>query len=175
VAISLGSSRRWVTKLWPPEYFADVANRLARELGVRVVLVGRQGGDQRTEEFLRRARCKPINALGKTTIPRLATLMERCNVVVTADSAPLHVAASVNTPLVALFGPTDPARHLAPVGRHIILRKDFRCSPCYQTRCRRDYKCMKSIKPDEVYEAGTELLEAKSEKRKAKNQTVFRT
>jgi ADP-heptose:LPS heptosyltransferase len=158
VAISIGSSRRWVTKLWPIEYFADVANALARDFGIRIVLIGSENRDSRTEAFLKRTRCKPINALGKTNIPRLAALLKRCSVMIGSDSAPLHVAASVNTPFVGLFGPTDPKRHLAPTEKSVVFQRDFKCSPCYKTHCQRDYKCMKSIRPDEIYQAVVKLL-----------------
>ena len=79
-----------------------------------------------------------------------------------SDSAPLHVAASVNTPFVGLFGPTNPKKHLAPTEKSVVFKKDFKCSPCYKTHCSRDYKCMKSIKPDEVYLAVVKLLGIKT-------------
>ena len=134
--------------------FADVANALAKNLGVRIVLIGSgPGKDPLKYDFLKRSRCKPIDASGKTNVPRLAALIKRCDVLLSSDSAPLHVAASVATPFVALFGPTDPARHLAPADNFTVLKKDFKCSPCYRTYCRRGLVCMKAIKPDEVYEA----------------------
>lgn len=163
VAVNIGSSPKWITKLWLPEYFAEVCNRLAREFGIRVVLVGREKDNQRTEKFLKCANCKPINALGKTSIPRLASLAKRCNLLLGSDSAPIHVAACVGTPFVALFGPTDPLRHLAPTAKNsIVFKKGLKCSPCYHTRCDRGYRCMRSIKPDEVYEAILKLLKVKS-------------
>lgn len=158
VAMNLGASPRWVTKLWPVEYFADISNRLAKNLNVRILLVGAESSSPIACEFLKRAKCKPINALGKTNIPRLAALIKRCSVLVSSDSAPLHVASAVNTPFVALFGPTDPERHLVPSGNYTVLRKDMSCSPCYSAHCRLHYKCMRSITPDEVYEAVVKLL-----------------
>jgi len=161
VAINMGSSKRWVTKLWPPRYFADVANRLASEVGIRVVLIGLEKENLRIEEFQKYAKCKPINALGKTSIPKLASLLKRCSVLLSSDSAPLHVGLSVKIPVVAFFGPTDPARHLAPSGKCIVLRKDLKCAPCYSTHCYRSHKCMRSIKPDEAYEGALKLLNIK--------------
>lgn len=161
VAINLGASRRWITKLWPGAYFAEVANALARDFNVRIVLIGLKEKNSEAREFMKRAKCKPINALGKTNVLRLASLLRRCDVLLSPDSAPLHIAAGVNTPFVALFGPTDPNRHLAPTNKCVIFKKDFKCSPCYKTTCKRDYKCMTSIKPDEVYEAVVKLLKMK--------------
>ncbi|MCQ9206994.1 MAG: lipopolysaccharide heptosyltransferase II [Omnitrophica bacterium] len=157
VAINLGASSRWVTKLWPVEYFADISNRLAKNLNARILLIGAESSSVLSDEFLKRAKCKPINALGKTNIPRLAALIKRCMVLVSSDSAPLHVASAVDTPFIALFGPTDPKRHLVPSGNYTVLRKDISCSPCYSAHCHLHYKCMTSIKPDEVYEAVVKL------------------
>ena len=158
VALNIGSSPRWITKLWPVEYFSEVADRLAGEFGVRIVLIGKEKKGQRIEEFLKNTISKPINALGKTNVPRLASLLKRCDVLVSSDSAPLHVAASVGTPFVAFFGPTDPARHLPPSNNYVVLKKNIECSPCYSTRCKRDHACMRSIKPDEVFESIIKLL-----------------
>jgi len=121
-------------------------------------LIGLSSDYPRAEEFFKRAKGKPINALGKTSVPRLAALVKRCSVLVSSDSAPLHVASSVDTPSIALFGPTDPKRHVVPTKKSLVLQKGLKCSPCYHANCRRDYKCMKAIKPEEVYEALSRFL-----------------
>ncbi len=161
VAINIGSSPRWITKLWPPEYFAEVCNKLAKDFGIRVVLVGLEKRTTRIEKFLKHAKCKPIDALARTNIPRLASLVKRSSCLLSSDSAPIHVATGVGTPYVAFFGPTDPERHLAPTENYIVIKKDLKCSPCYHTYCNRGYMCMRSIKPDEVYKAVLKLLKIK--------------
>ena len=158
VCLNIGSSRRWVTKLWPVEYFSEVTNRLARDHDVRIVLIGAEKRNERIKEFLKRAKSKPIDALGKTSIPRLASLVKRCNVLLSSDSAPVHVAHAVNTAFVALFGPTDPARHVVPAENSVVFKKNLKCSPCYSTYCKKGYACMNSIKPGEVREAIVKLL-----------------
>ncbi|MEE9500048.1 MAG: glycosyltransferase family 9 protein [Candidatus Omnitrophota bacterium] len=161
VAINIGSSPRWITKLWPPEYFAEVCNKLAKDFGIRAVLIGLEKRTTRIEKFLKHAKCKPINALARTNIPRLASLVKRSSLLLSSDSAPIHVATGVGTPYVAFFGPTDPERHLAPTENYTVIKKDLKCSPCYHTYCNRGYMCMRSIKPDEVYEAVLKLLDIK--------------
>jgi ADP-heptose:LPS heptosyltransferase len=81
----------------------------------------------------------------------------------------MHVAAAVGTPFVALFGPTDPRRHLPPAGEHKVLRHKIRCSPCYKPACIRRARCMSMIKPEEVFSALVEIMESKTEKVKIKN------
>lgn len=95
---------------------------------------------------------KPIVAIGKTTLPQLASLIRRCRAFVTVDSAPLHLAASMDTPVIALFGPTDPKRHFPPVGKGIVLNKKVKCHPCYLRRCPIGLICMTRITPQEVYQ-----------------------
>ncbi len=159
IALSLGASAGRATKLWPPEYFAEVCNKLAGNFGIRVLLIGLEKERPLANKFLKRAKCKPIDALGRTNIPRLASLVKRCDLLLSSDSAPLHVAASVDTPFAALFGPTDPRRHLVPSGKPcVVLRKKFKCSPCYSRRCLKRNNCMRAIKPDEVYEEIVKLL-----------------
>ena len=166
IAFNIGSSPRWITKMWPVEYCAELCNKLAAQDGIRTIVIGRDRSDRRAKEFLKRAKSKPVNALGMTNIPRLAALLKRCGLVITSDSAPMHVAAGCGTPFIALFGPTDPARHLPPAKKYIVIKKELPCMPCYHAKCDRGYLCMRSIKPDEVYEAAKKILKIRTEIRK---------
>jgi len=74
----------------------------------------------------------------------------------------MHIAAAMKVPFVALFGPTDPQRHLPPAKDFIVIRKSLKCSPCYQRNCRR-ISCMEGITVEEVYEAIKQLLEVKTQ------------
>ena len=100
---------------------------------------------------------KPIVACGKTNINQLVCLIKRCQVFISLDSAPLHIATAVETPYVALFGPTDPQWHTASGHKGIIIYKNLSCSPCYKTRCKTQ-ECMYAIRPQEVLEAIGKLL-----------------
>lgn len=158
VGINLSASSRWTSKNWPPESLARLCAELSQRQ-IRVVLTGtekEQPQAGRLAGSLKNA--KLINACGKTNINQLACLIKRCAVFVSCDSAPLHVAASQNVPFVALFGPTDPRRHLPPAERFELIRKDTGCAPCYKANCRNN-KCMQSIKPEEVLGAVERLLE----------------
>ncbi len=169
VAVSLSASRRWKTKNWDMTYFVELADMLAREKGARIVLIGTDEDEEDALEFTRRSGAKPIDATGKTNIPRLISLVRRCDALLTGDSAPMHVAAAVGTPFVALFGPTDPKRHLPPAGEHKVLRHKIRCSPCYKPACARRVRCMSMIKTEEVFSALIEIMQNKTEKVKIKS------
>jgi ADP-heptose:LPS heptosyltransferase len=65
----------------------------------------------------------------------------------------MHIASAVGTPFVALFGPTDPKRHMPPSRQHVILKADVKCSPCYSPHCLKDFRCMRKITVGEVLAA----------------------
>ena len=158
IAISLSASRRWKTKNWGMPAMLELTEILARERGARVVLLGTDEDRPDAAEFKKRTEAKPIDAVGKTSVSRLAGLIKRCDALVTGDSAPMHIAAATGTPFVAIFGPTDPKRHLGPAENKKVLYKRLKCAPCYKPTCFRHMKCMTSIKPREVYDALMEVL-----------------
>lgn len=158
ISLNLESSSRWITKRWPVEYFVELSERLAKEFLVRVIVTGQNPSDERNKKFQESAKCKPIVSVGKTTLGQLIALIETSSLLVTSDSAPMHIASACGTPFIALFGPTDPGRHLPPAKDYRVIKKDMKCSPCYKATCRKGYKCMKAIKPDEVFDAVCELL-----------------
>ena len=145
----------WETKLWEEEKFAALADRLQEELGIGIVLTG--GESVPLERICRMMRTKAVNLGGRTTLRELACLYREAALLVTTDSGPMHLAAAVGTPVVALFGPTDPAR-TGPYGPgHRIIRKGLSCSPCFRKRCETP-RCMTDISVEEVFAAVKEML-----------------
>ena len=144
---------RWVTKRWPAERFASVADRVAAESGWRLMLVAAAPQKAQTAEVSRQMRRRPIDLVGRTTLPQLAVLLRRAAVLVTNDSGPMHLAAAVGTSVVAIFGPTDP-RKIGPYGKgHTVLYKPVDCSPCRRQRCVQGLACLNAIEVDEVVAA----------------------
>ncbi|MBD3296546.1 MAG: lipopolysaccharide heptosyltransferase II [Candidatus Omnitrophica bacterium] len=160
VAFSVSASEKWRTKNWPLSNMADLADMLAREKGIRVVLAGAESDRRRASELIRMTGAKPIDLTGKTDMIEMVSVIKRCDALVTGDSAPMHVAAACGTPFVALFGPTSPERHLPPDGPDKrVIRKRLRCSPCYSSSCLRKARCMRSISPGEVFDALLEIID----------------
>lgn len=162
VGINVGASSRWLSKNWPPRYIAQLCDRLAKEFNIRSVLTGTKEDSAIIESIRENASSKPITASGKTGILELASLIKRCKVYITPDSAPMHIASAVGTPFIALFGPTDPARHVAPSKKCTVIRKDMKCSPCYNPNCSKRTKCMNSITVEEVFEAVKDIISKKA-------------
>lgn len=149
VGINISASERWETKNWPLASIARLCEELGR-LDIRVVITGTNKDAARVGQLLAMLKnTKVINACAKTSVNQLACLIKRCSVYVSCDSAALHIAAAVGVPFVALFGPTDPQRHLPPAGPHALIVKGLACSPCYKPKCRQG-TCMKLITCEEV-------------------------
>ncbi len=146
--IAINPSARWDTKLWGDERYAQLIRRLPSD---RVVLTDSAAERGRIECIAQGCR----NLAGKTSLPELVDLYARCAVVVTNDSGPMHIAAGVGTPVVAIFGPTDPAL-TGPYGeQHVILRAGVDCSPCLKGRCfhQPPMECMTKVTVEQVLAA----------------------
>ncbi len=126
--VAVHPSASCVSKRWMPDRFAQVADQLIETHGVRVVLIAGSGDDARNAEAVERAmRHRPINVAGQLSVGELAALLARCRVLLSNDSGPVHVAAAVGTPVVALFGRAQAGINAArwrPLGpRHVVLDK----------------------------------------------------
>ncbi len=134
----------WPTKRWPVEHYAQTAHRLRVEHGLSVVTVGASA-----ETGLCAGVGADLDLCGRTTLRQLVPLIERAAVVVCNDSGPMHIAAALHRPMVALFGPTNPVR-TGPYRRSVcVVRADIACSPCYSRRCSHQ-TCLKLIRPGDV-------------------------
>ncbi|MBU2056029.1 MAG: glycosyltransferase family 9 protein [Proteobacteria bacterium] len=145
----------WETKLWGDEKFAELCDRIRTELGIGVVLTG--GKAEPLERIRAKMKTGAVNLGGKTSLRELACLYRQAALVVSTDSGPMHLAAGGGTPVVALFGPTDPTR-TGPYGPgHRVIRGDLSCSPCFRKHCE-DPRCMKGIGVEEVFTAVKDTL-----------------
>lgn len=153
IALNLGTT--WRTKRWDIANFAAVIEQIAHLTpDVRIVLTG-SSNELALVEALPTS-LPIINLIGKTSILQLGALLERCEVCLTCDSGPMHIAAAVGTPTVSLFGPTDPVRHRPYSNGHEVVEKSVSCRPCYKRTCQRQdtpHLCMKEISIGEVVNA----------------------
>jgi heptosyltransferase-2 len=157
IAIGAGASYG-SAKCWPPERFAEVANRLSVEKDAEIILFGTTGEIPVAQAIIAAMRRKAINLTGKTNIADLPALLSRCHVFIGNDSGGMHVAAAVGLPVVAIFGPTDPFGTSPVTLKKAIVRQKPYCSPCFLRRCPIDHRCMTVITPAMVHEALVPLL-----------------
>jgi len=152
----------WNTKLWENEKFARLCDLITEKLKVGVVLTGRNKEDLARIQSMMRS--PSVNLGGKTTLRDLAYLYQRSSLLITTDSGPMHLAAAMGTPVVALFGPTDPTR-TGPFGKgHAVIRKGLFCSPCFLKRCD-SIQCMHDITVEEVFQDVKEIFTLSSHDR----------
>ncbi len=129
--VALAPGARWATKQWPPHRWTETCRRLAAEGLGRPVLVGGPEDRALCGELAAAVGGRAVDLAGRTSILETAAVLGRCGVLVTNDSAPLHLAVAVGTPVAALFGPTVPGFGFAPLGpRDRVLERDLPCRPC---------------------------------------------
>jgi heptosyltransferase-2 len=156
VGIAPGSI--WATKRWLPERFAEISDRLIREVGAKVIFLGSKEDEKLCLEIADLMEEKPIILAGKTNILQSTAIISRCKVVLSGDSAPVHMASAMKTPVVAIFGSTIPEFGFVPYGEgHLIIEKKMDCRPCGihgKNRCpKKHFRCMTEITTQEVFKA----------------------
>lgn len=149
-------------KCWLPERFKAVTKRLAQDPEVYVLYFGDSLTAKLVSDICSGMPERVINLAGKTTLSELAATLSLCSVLLSNDSGPMHMAAALKVPLVALFGSTSKIK-TGPYGSGQVIYKKVACSPCYKRTCPIDFRCMTSISADEVFEAVVEKLALKAE------------
>ena len=140
----------WSTKLWEIEHFRSLSSKLQRNLGVGVIFTGSYDDRSYIQQIVAGIRPKPVSLCGQSTLLELAAIFKEADIAVTTDTGPMHLAAAIGTPVVALFGPTDPAR-TGPYGKdHTVMSTKLSCRPCFKKQCP-DVRCMREILPERVY------------------------
>ncbi len=137
-------------KCWPPERFAEFANRFLSERDADIILFGTTSELAVSNAIAACMNRKPIDLTGKTAIADLPALLSQCHLFLGNDSGAMHVAAAVGLPTVAVFGPTDPEGTAPVTTRRSIVQQKPYCSPCFLKRCPTDHRCMKAVTPEMV-------------------------
>ncbi len=154
--ILLNPGARWWNKRWPAASFREALRRLATFYPRHhfAILGGREDAEMATE-ILPGAPDRTINLAGSTNLGELVEIIRAAELIVTNDTGPMHIAAALGTPMIALFGPTNPNR-TGPYGRQAdVLREPLACSPCLSQTCRNNVQmeCMTSLSVDRVVAA----------------------
>ncbi|MEW6137965.1 MAG: glycosyltransferase family 9 protein [Thermodesulfobacteriota bacterium] len=149
---------RWTTKMWTVQAWAELADLLIHRSHATVVLAGSSADVPYIRSITHRMKARPVVAAGKIDLADAVALMEICAAYVGVDSGPMHIAAFSRIPVVALFGPTDPAK-VGPYGNgHRVVRSEgLTCLACRKRSCDAR-RCMEEIVPERVYEETRELL-----------------
>jgi heptosyltransferase-2 len=139
-------------KCWLPERFREVTIRLLQDKDVIVVYFGDLTTSHLVKEICQGLSTRVVNMAGLTSLRELACLISLCNVLLTNDSGPMHIAGALSVLTVALFGSTNSVV-TGPWQESIVIQKHVECSPCYRRTCPIDFRCMKQIEVEEVVQA----------------------
>lgn len=182
VIVHIHSTSRWLFKCWKDEYMACVINRIQKDYRVNVVLTCSPDKKEmaKANRIVELARVKPISFIGNIDLKKVGAISKRARLFFGVDSAPMHIASAVGTPVVAIFGPSG-AFHWGPwdneymgrglrvkgqenpyskkngiqvLGKHTVIQRDWDCIPCGKDGCEgsKISNCIEDIGVDEVME-----------------------
>ena len=149
--VAINPVAQWDSKLWPADRFAKLADKLIENEAVSVYFTGGRGDRSAIKEIINKMRHPAVNLAGRTSLIDLAALYQKMACVISTDTGPMHIAAAVNTPVVALFGPTAEWR-TGPYGSdHRVVTANCPCRPCFKRTCPSP-ECMRDISVEQVWD-----------------------
>ena len=153
IVVYANPAARWETKFWTVPAWAELADMLVKHNNIFVVFAGSPQDVHYIEQITKNVKTRVVSAAGKLNLAEAVALIERANVYVGVDSGPMHIAAFTGTPVVALFGPTEPDK-VGPYGHghKVITLDDLDCLGCRKRQCS-DRQCLETMSPSTVYEA----------------------
>jgi|Deesub1362A_J573_1020465.scaffolds.fasta_scaffold00087_87 ADP-heptose:LPS heptosyltransferase len=157
IGLQLGASRE--DRRWPVSSFAELADRLTDEFGAKILLTGSSKEAELGKKFEDIVRTKPLNFIGKTSLVELASLLKRCNLFISNDTGPMHIATAVGTKVIGIFLVTALFRETGPYGEgHYAVQADIPCSPCsFRVKCS-EMICKDAISADKVFELTRRIM-----------------
>jgi heptosyltransferase-2 len=141
-----------VDKLWLPENFAKIADRLIDEFRAKIMLFYGHNEDHLAKNILSKMKNKPILISG-VSLRQLCAFIEKCSLFICNDSGPMHIASAFKIPTVAIFGSTDHIRWGPQHEKALVVRKEIDCFPCSAHKCKKNYECTKSLPISDVWNA----------------------
>jgi len=156
--VAINPVAKWETKLWSNQKFAKLADSLIEHFVSGIVFTGSLNDRSTIDDIISKMRGRAANLAGETTLKMLATLYSRVQMVISTDTGPMHLAVAVETPVVALFGPTAPWR-TGPYGAgHHVVRAELECAPCFKQQCETT-ECMHQISMAQVLDGAKKILD----------------
>ena len=148
------------SRRWPIDDFSKVINEIYRKISCKFVVTGEKREFGLANKLLKLTNAKMTNLAGRLDIKELGALIKTCNLYISNDTGPMHIAAILKTPLVAIFGPECLARYDPRniSDKAVVLYKKVDCSPCNRVKCK-SMRCLRAISPEEVVEKIWELLD----------------
>ncbi len=160
VVIHPGSSNP--AKIWPRERYAELIRRLRKEAGCNVAVLGSREERDLTGGILKKSGTDVLDFTGILDLKELAALIKRSKLFIGNDTGPMHMAAALDIPVIAIFGRnmpgTGPTRWRPWGEKHVVFHEDPGCDPCYDAACPYDHRCLRAITVEEVFNAAKGML-----------------
>jgi heptosyltransferase-2 len=146
-------------KRWFPDRYAAVADSLVEHFKARIVIFGSSNDVRVAEEVAAGMKHRPVILAGRTTLGLFMGLIKACRLLITNDSGPMHLAAALDVPQLAIFGSTSEIA-TGPLSRKaVVIKNQVDCNPCFLRECPTDFRCMKGITVEQVLEKARKILE----------------
>ncbi len=146
-------------KRWPSDRYALLADAIAEDFPARIVIFGAPGERHICEEVAAQTKCDPVLLAGRTSLGQLMGLIRECRLFISNDSGPMHLAAALRVPQLAIFGSTSEIA-TGPLSDHArVLKHPVACNPCFLRECPTDFRCMLELTVAEVLAAAQEKLQ----------------
>ncbi|MBI4707419.1 MAG: lipopolysaccharide heptosyltransferase II [Candidatus Omnitrophica bacterium] len=157
--IVIAAGGRSHTKRWPKEKFAELAGRIGKNLKAKIILAGDKDEVAINKYISEHSECPVVDLSAKTNLAQLGCLLKKAQLLVTNDSASLHLASYLNVPVAAIFGPTNDAKYGPWSENSVVIKKEIFCRPCEKAQCRfGTLECLSLIKVDDVFRAVKNLI-----------------
>lgn len=158
--IAINPWTRWKSKSIPAKLLADACNILGDKCRCHFFILGSEKEREHAEDVFYRIKHKKSMLTGKLNLNQLAGFLTKINVLITGDTGPMHMASALNTPQVAIFGPTNPIRTGPYEGNYKIILNNLGCMPCFKRKCPFSHqKCIKELSADEIANTAFSLIQ----------------
>jgi ADP-heptose:LPS heptosyltransferase len=161
IGLNTGAGDVFAIKKWTEDGYIGLADRLSKELGAKVLLLGGPGEVERNLRITAATKYPVINTGNDNPIREFAGLVGNCGLMITGDTLALHIAIGLKVPVLVMLGPTC-HQEIELYGRGAKVISNFDCSPCYLSVCPKDVTCMDAISVDSVFESAAGLLRARA-------------
>lgn len=162
IGINVSASARWQSKNWPDSHIVNLIGMIYKNYpSYRVVLLGDGSAHEKAKMLEKYLKPLSVDLCGKISLQELPAVIAKLKLLITPDTATLHLALSLGIPVVALFGPTDPLRHVVMSDNLYLLYRRLPCSFCYKPKCKLKEKnlCMESISAQEVFARVKDIIQ----------------
>jgi ADP-heptose:LPS heptosyltransferase len=157
--ILLHPGARWESKRWMPEKFTVLIQSIIERKDFFPVIIGGPEDLPIGQQIITSLTQPPLNWIAKTNLKELIALVEMSDVLISHDSGPMHLAVAIGTPVIAIFGPSDPGYSGPHNPKDVVIRTGISCIPCFKTICPGlGNVCLNEITPQQVLQALEELL-----------------